>query len=282
MDDNLQKLQKIIAKTFRKAKRWYLAYILWQFIILAFAVSAIFIEINVNFSAFIAFLGVFATEFIRWRSDWWKSEGERAKRKWEITDGFGTDLIGKEIADWLAARSRNFLADVSDSEIRGSLFDSSKPPGPRRAVENTQESAWWSCHLSRRMAIYLILILLLVLASAFLGLTVCISMLRATKVAQSGAIVQNVGGIICVALVFVFSLNLVRLLAEFWGFWSASISILNRCSELLKLANISDREALSVAHDYQTARNSAPLLPTVVWKIHGAHLREQWENFKPK
>lgn len=282
MDENLQKLRKIVAKTFRKAKHLYLAYVIWQITILFLAVISIFTELKPNLSAMIAFASVLVAEFIRWRSDFWKSEGERTKRKWEITDGLGTPLEGEDIADWLAARSKNFLNDVSASEIQGSLFDSLLPVGSRRAVENTQESAWWSMHLSRRIVIYLILLLVFVLIVAFVGLAVSISMLKTTQVQQSGATVQNVGGIICAVLVFVFSLNLVRLLADFWGFWSESKDVLKRCSDLLKSTNIADRDALCVLHDYQTARNAAPLLPTFVWKCHGDHLRKQWENFRPK
>jgi len=282
MKENLLKLQKIVAKTFRKAKHWYLAYVSWQFIVLLFAVISIFTELNPNLSAMIAFIGVLAAECIRWRSDWWKSEGERAKRKWEITDGFGTALQGKDIADWLAARSRNFLNDVADNEIRGSLFDSVQSEGPRRAIENTQESAWWSSHLSRRMVIYLVLLLIFVLIVAFAALTVSIGTLKAANVQQSGATVHHVGGIICAVLVFVFSINVVRLLADFWGFKTESSDILRRCDELLKMSEISVRDAMCVLHDYQTARNAAPLLPTFVWKRHGNHLREQWEHFRPK
>lgn len=282
MDEKLQKLRKIVAKTFRKAKRWYLAYVVWQFIVLSFAVTSIFSALNANLSAMIAFVGVFAAEFIRWRSDWWKSEGERAKRKWELTDGLGTVIEAKEIADWLTARSKKFLDDVAASEIQGSLFDSIQPEGPRRLIENTQESAWWSSHLSRRMVIYLIFLLVFVLAIAFAGLTVSIGTLKAIKVEQSGAAVQNVGGIICAVLVFVFSINIVRLLADFWGFWSESTIILKRCESLLELPEIELKAALCLIHNYQTARNAAPLLPTLVWKLNGDHFREQWEDFKPK
>jgi hypothetical protein len=282
MNENLQKLRKIVAKTFRRAKHWYLAYVIWQFAILLLAVVSIFTELSPNLSAMIAFVCVLAAEFIRWRSDCWKSEGERAKRKWEITDGLGTVLEGREIADWLAARPRNFLNDVSGDEIQGSLFDSGQPKGPRRAIENTQESAWWSRHLSRRMVIYLVFLLLFVLIIAFAGLTISIGTLKASNVQQSGATVQNIGGIICAVLVFVFSINLVRLLADFWGFSSESTDILRRCAELLRSPDITDRDALCVLHDYQTARNAAPLIPTLVWKCHGDHLREQWEQFRPK
>jgi hypothetical protein len=281
MDENLQKLRKIVAKTFRKAKRWYLAYVIWQLAILSLAVISIFSKLNPNLSAMIAFASVLVAEFIRWRSDFWKSEGERAKRKWEITDGLGTALDGKDIADWLAARSKNFLNDVSANEIQGSLFNSVQPVGPRRAVENTQESAWWSRHLSRRMVIYLVLLLVFVLIVAFVGLAVSISSLKATQVVQSGATVQNVGGIICVVLVCVFSINLVRLVADFLGFSSECTDILRRCGELLKSSGIEVRDAMCVLHDYQTARNAAPLMPTFVWKRHGDHLREQWEHFRP-
>lgn len=282
MDENLQRLRKIVAKTFRKAKRWYLAYVIWQVAVLVFAVSSLFAEINPNLSAMIAFVGVLAAECIRWRSDYWKSEGERSKRKWEITDGFGTALDSKDIADWLAGKSRHFLNDVVATEMQGSLFDSTQPTGPRRAVENAQESAWWSRHLGRKMVFYLGVLLALVLIGAFVSLTVSIGTLKTASIKQSGAAVQNVGGIICAALAFVFSINLVRLFADFFGFSLEATDILRRCGELLKSSEITDREALSVVHDYQVARNAAPLLPTFVWKRHGEHLREQWETFRPK
>src|ERR1017187_8066354 len=51
MDENLQKLRKIVAKTFRKAKHWYLAYLIWEWIVLFFAVTSIFSEWSPNLSA---------------------------------------------------------------------------------------------------------------------------------------------------------------------------------------------------------------------------------------
>jgi hypothetical protein len=282
MNENLLKLQKILAKSFRKAKRLYFAYLMCQFVILIFAIISIFLEISPNLTAGIAFLGVLASECVRWRSDYWKSEGETAKRSLELADGLGTALDGGDIADWLAAKPKGFLDDVATNEIMGSEFDSTQPVGPRRTLENTQESAWWSKHESRSMTVYLGGILIMVLVAAFISLAVSIGTLNAANVRQTGALVQNVGGIICSTLVFVFSVNLIRLLAEFWTFASRSEDILRRSGELLKLATPSEREALSMLHDYQIARNSAPLLPTRVWKLRGSHLREQWNSFRPK
>ena len=281
MTTDLQKLRKIIAKTFRKAKQWYLAYLVSQFVILLAGVVSIFVAISPNLSAMIAFLGVLAIEVVRWRSDCWKSEGESVKRKWEIADGFGTPLDCKEIADWLAARPKGFLDDVASEELSGSDFNSVQPPGVRRALENTEESAWWSKHESRMMFFYLSVILVCAVVVAFVALTTSIAALKSGNVQQSGAVVQNVGGIICSVLVFIFSINLIRLLTDFCAFARKAEEVLEKCSQSLKSANISEREALSILHDYQSARNSAPLLPTFVWKRHGDHWREQWLHFRP-
>ena len=282
MNDDLLKLQQIIAKTFRKAKRWYVGYLLCQLLVLAFAVVSIFAQMNPNLSALIAFLGVLATECIRWRSDAWKSEAESAKRKWEVADGLGVVVDGSYIADWLAAKPKGFLRDVTTIEIQGSEFDSTRPVGALRAVENTLESAWWSRHLSRRMAVYLSFILMVVIVAALIALVFSIAALKSATVQQSGAVVQNVGGILCSVLVFVFSINVVRLLAEFLAFATEAKEVLGRCAELLKTSAVTERDALAVIHEYQTARNSAPLLPTFVWIFHGKHLREQWAHFRPQ
>ena len=204
MNNNLHKLKKISAKTFRKAKRWYLGYILCQFGVLIFAVLSIFSDLGANKSAVIALLGVLATEFIRWRSDFWKSHGEWAKRKLEIADGLGISVDSKDIADWLAMQSKGFLDDVSNEETQGSEFDSAESPGAKRLVENTQESAWWSKHLSRRMVGYLVVILVLIVFTAISALTISISALKSADVKQSGVVVQNVGGIICSVLRWLF------------------------------------------------------------------------------
>jgi hypothetical protein len=282
MNDDLLKLHQIVAKTFRKAKRWYAGYLFCQLVVLTFAVASIFAQVNPNLSALIAFLGVLATECVRWRSDLWKSEGESAKRKWEAADGLGVAVDSSYIADWLAAKPKGFLDDVATVEIQGSEFDSNRPAGALRAVENTLESAWWSKHLSRRMVVYLSFILLVVVAAALIALTFSIAALKSATVQQSGAVVQNVGGILCAVLVFVFSINVVRLLADFLAFTAEAKEILWRCTERVKSPSVTEREALAVMHDYQTARNAAPLLPTFVWKIHGKHLREQWAYYRPQ
>ena len=282
MNDAVEKLHKIGSKSLRKAKQWYLGYFFGQIAVLAFAIIAILLNLNPNLSAVFAFIALLAIECLRWRSDYWKAEGDAAKRRLEVTDGLGLPVDVAQVADWMAGQSRGFLDDVTSDETKGSVFDSETAPGPRRLVENTQESAWWSKHLSRLMAVYLGFTIAAVLFGVFCALTASIAGLNASSVPQSGALVQNVGGIVCSVLMFVFSVNLVRLLVEFCNFFSGTKSILVRCETNLKLQEIEERFALQLLHDYQIERSLAPLLPTFIWKIHGDHLREQWTHFRPK
>jgi hypothetical protein len=280
--DNFQILKSITVKALGRAKEWYRAYLIAQVAVLGFAILSIFAELNPNLSALIAFTCVLLTEMLRWRSDYWKTEGESAKRRWELASGFGVPVDNQYIADWLAARPRGFIDRVMAPQIEGLNFESTHPPGCVRTIENTQESAWWSKHESRRLTAYLSCLLLAVLVSAFTALTISIARLQAQHVAQSGASLQNVGGVICAVLMFVISVNLLRLIVEFSTFSASAERILQRCHDLLHEPAPTEREVLSLLHDYQTARHSAPLLPTLIWKLHRKHLSEQWSIFRPR
>lgn len=280
MDEEIQRLKRVVAKTFRKAKRWYLFYILSQLGVLAVAVASVLIELPTLVSVVIAFVGVLVTECVRWRSDWWKGEGDSAKRRWELADGLGMAIDDGTIADWLAARPAGFLDDVSDDELSGSAFDSEEPPKPRRLVENTEESAWWSKHESRLMAWYLGAALAILLTAIFTALTTSISRLQSGSVAADPKAAQTIGAIICIVLTFVFSINIVRLLVEFIMFYHSSKATTQRCRQLLHSGKTAERDALLVLFDYQISRNNAALLPTLIWKIHGPHLRAEWKRFR--
>jgi len=279
MTDDLLKLRKIISKTFRKAKRWYSAYLLFQFAVLIFAVISIFVELNPNLSAVIAFLAVLATETVRWRSDCWKSEGEAALRKWEMADGLGVAVDRTYIADWLAAKPKGFLADVIDTDVQGSEFDSgpnawAAPRGKKHAgvcmVEQAPQQPHgrlFECRFTSDNC------------GRLHRVDPCIASLKNASAQPSITVVQNVGESSARSH-FCFFDNIVRLLMEFWTFAAEAKEILNRCAGLLGKSELAERDALSVLHDYQTARSSAPLLPTFVWKFHCNHLREQWADFR--
>jgi hypothetical protein len=279
-DQAVLRLQQIVAKTLRKAKHWYLGYVICQLLVLAFAIVTVFADLDPRFIAVCAFVAILAIECIRWRSDFWKAEGESFKRRWEIADGFGGPPDASAVADWLAARPRDFLADVCSKELTGSVFDSHLPPGPERVIENTEESGWWSKHESRLVIWYLSIALVLLLIGVFVALTISIAGLSDTNAVLTRITAQNVGAIICAVLTFVFSLNLVRLLASFISLFVSTKTIVERCRGLRKNHIADERTSLLLLFDYQTARGEAPLIPTFIWEIHGKHLRNEWRHYR--
>jgi hypothetical protein len=190
--------------------------------------------------------------------------------------------IDGTVADWLALRPASFLDEVTDEELSGSDFDSDQPPGPARLVESTQESAWWSKHESRRIAWYLGVGLAVILTAIFFALTAIISRLQAGTPESNAAAAQLVGAVICVVLAFVFSINVVRLLVEFVMFYHSSKAVAERSAHMLEKGTPDQREALLLVFDYQISRSNSPMLPTFIWKIHGSHLRREWQRFRQR
>jgi ABC-type multidrug transport system fused ATPase/permease subunit len=282
MQNDIDRLKRIIAKTLRRAKQWYFGYVICQVLVLALTIVAVLANFDPRVSAVLAFVAILGTECIRWRSDFWKSQGEFAKRRWEVADGLGKAVDNVTVADWLAAKPHAFLDDVNDRELAGSTFGSNLPPGPDRVIENTEESAWWSKHESRLMIWYLSAALVVLLIGVFVALSISIGGLSDTNAATTRAIAQNVGAVICAVLTFVFSINVVRLLASFVAFFVSAKTIVERCRELLRRGRVDERTSLLLLFDYQTARDAAPLLPTFIWKIHGDHLRNEWHHYRSK
>ena len=130
MHEDLLKLNKVCGKAYRKAKRWYWGYVGWQIAACIFAISSLGFEYGATTSALITLLGIIASEFCRWRSDEWKAGGDWSKGRLEAVDGLGARVDKEELRDWLADCPVNFLDDISDDEIRGSVFASKQPPGP--------------------------------------------------------------------------------------------------------------------------------------------------------
>jgi len=279
MNEDLLKLNKICGKAYRKAKNWYQRYVGCQIMALFFAISTFGFDYGAKISALITLFGVFASEFCRWRSDVWKSNSDWAKGRLEVVDGFGVSVDKEELRDWLADCPENFLDDVTDDEIRGSEFASKEPPGPRRAVENTRESAWWSKFLARKMILYLSLLLLFFLVGGFFALMICICELKSADAKQGLSVVQTVGCIICSVWAFILSINALRLIFDYFSFAREADEILHRCKMLLKSGNLSVQEASATMHDYQTARSARPLMPTFVWRWHKKHLNHLWKEF---
>ena len=96
---------------------------------------------------------------------------------------------------------------------------------------------------------------------------------------HNAATIELVGSVICSVWAFIFSINVLRLVFDYHIFGREAGEIVNRCGVILKSHDVNERETRDIMHDYQTARCMAPLIPTIIWKLHRDHLNEHWAEF---
>jgi hypothetical protein len=104
--------------------------------------------------------------------------------------------------------------------------------------------------------------------------------LKSLEANHNVAIVQLVGSVICSVWAFIFSINVFRLIFEYHIFARESGVIVNRSGTMIKSKTVNEREAYELMYDYQTARCMAPLIPSLIWKLHHDHLSERWAEFQ--
>jgi hypothetical protein len=95
-------------------------------------------------------------------------------------------------------------------------------------------------------------------------------------VASSGPFAyQVVGTVVCGALTFLISINLFRYCLELFQF-SQSASEAVRKSEEMAAKEEDVAKTQSLLFEYQLARQSAPMIPTVIWKWNHEWLNRLW------
>ena len=139
-----ERLARFVTNAFKQAKWWAVFVICVQVMIFVLAVASTLLPAYAPAIGLLSLLIVFASPYINWISSRTKSAAEGAKRQHELLDGFD---IAPSVT-FLRDQAVRFRKGVSDQELallsEGIRFESQENRGPRRAMENLQESAWFS------------------------------------------------------------------------------------------------------------------------------------------
>ncbi len=259
---------------FELAKRWMIAAISSKILIFLFGLLSIFLPIIPSYAPFIITLFSIASDLFTWRSDMIKGTSEALLRKLDYWDSFGWAMSKAEMSDILM-RSPTNLYKLAPNQIVGEEYFASKEGiGAKRAMENIQESAWWSKHLSERMGQYCFAATCILIAVLF-----CVLLLSVQTVSSSNTL-ANIGRVVTSALMLVFSLGLFRFVVNYYGFSRKSNQIEEKIEHSIKSQTLDDIEAIKVMQEYHIARASAPLIPSWVWKQMRNDLNEMWKNYR--
>jgi hypothetical protein len=270
MDNDYQKAASVSHHCLASAKFWFYTSLSLKAAIFVLGAGTVFFSFFPEVTPFLVAILSVVSEISRWRSDDFKGTGEKTKRQLEEHDGFGWSISKSDLADVMAECPKRFLATLSHEQLAGSVFASDTGKGPKRAVENLRESAWWSKHLAKTTATGLKWIILILFIGAIFALLVSI------RTVADRAVLANIAKVVTSTLVLGFSLGLLRLLQSYIVFSQKAGDAEQKAERLLK-EEVEVVDALRALGSYQMARASAPLLPTFVWKLNKERLNNIWD-----
>ncbi|MEG3909625.1 hypothetical protein QT979_17430 [Microcoleus sp. w2-18bC1] len=270
-NDDLQPLSQAY---FELAKKWWWLSISCKFFVFLVGLTSALLVIFPIYAPFLAAILEIASEISLWRSDTIKDIAEALRRKLDARDSFGWSISNTELSD-LYIKTPDSLHKLAPRETQGeNYFASQRPLGEKKALENIQESAWWSKHLSEKMFQYCLVISLSLFVIVLGSLIICIQTLS-----NRDALI-NIGRIVTSSLMLFFVLGLFRRVIGYYEFSQKASQIESRIEVLLNTQNVTESDAIKIMHEYQLARSSSPLIPSFIWKQMRGKLNIMWTKYR--
>lgn len=259
---------------FTLAKRWARFSFICKLAGFLVGVLTVLLPLVPAYVPVLVFMLAMIADWLAWRSDTNKGTAEALLRKLDGRDSFGWPISRAELSDLLMRSPSKVDKLVVAKALSEEYFASEEPPGTLRALENLQESAWWSKHLSERMRSYYLAGTCLLVGIAVLVLLVSIQTIDDKQTLSS------LGRIVTSVLTLVFSLNLFRSVLGYHNFSVKAGQIEKSTENLLASQGVQESEVIKLMSEYQLARASAPLLPTWLWNRMEDELNATWKQYR--
>lgn len=213
-------------------------------------------------------------ELCAYRSDAIKSDAQKFRRKLDLQDGFGWQIPSTDRSDLLVRCSSWVKNRARTHEVTEPYFAATDPPGPRRALKNLCESAWWTKHLAQRMATYCWTIMVIGVTGSFITLIIA---LQATS---THTVQVNVAKFVTAFLMFFLSLGVVKVALGYSSLSKNSESSERGADRALQSAIPEELDAFKAVYDYHLNRAAGPLLPTWLWNLRKDELNQTWQEHR--
>jgi hypothetical protein len=220
--------------------------------------------------AFLAAGLVITSGALLWRSNRLRDTAEGMLRKFELNKGLGWAISARELSDILASAPGS-VKKAARSAAPETYFTDTTGASPTKLLKNLEESAWWTKQLAKRMTVYTAAV------SIVVGVIASFTLIVALESALSQNIADSIAKATISVIVFVFSGGYVKLAFDYNLLAQEADRAEDRACELLK-SSPDEGEAIKALHDYQIARVTAPLIPTLVWKISQKELKSLWDE----
>lgn len=208
------------------------------------------------------------------RSDTLKGMGQGVRRKLDLQDSFGWDILKTEFSDLLVECPRSVKVRALRHDTTEPYFASTAPAGPTRALHNVTESAWWTKHLAGTMARHCTVALVLGVIGALVVLIIALLTFREHTVQVSTA------RIVTGFLILLLSTGLIKFILGYNSLAKqASKSEATAC-RLLQAQRPEQLDAFRVMCEYHISRATGPIIPTWIWRHRKNELNRIWATHR--
>jgi len=266
-------IEKLMQAQFDAAKFWQLASTFCNFIVMVLSILVIFTDKWHTFLLISTLLVTLLGILFLWHSIGLRAVAEDILRKLEMYNGFGWEITSKEILDLRASSSKSVKKAAYSSDSY-KYFASTETVGAERALQNLEESAWWTKHQSRKMAFYSSG------AGAFLLLLVIIGLVSITQNPLPKDKMQKIGEVAVVIILFIGATGYMRRALEYRTFSLQAAEADSTANDILGTDTVSEIDAIKLLHDYQVNRAISPLLPSWLWALEKKNLNKLWAEHK--
>jgi hypothetical protein len=275
-DVNIRDCARALDNALRtSAQRWSNAALFFKLAVFILGTVSVSLSLLPEVSAVVVLVLTGLSGFCRLKSNDIRGKWESLHRALDASDSFGWPLSIAELSDLLLESPRKLRQTLS-AEDTVKYFGSARPTGAVRAVENMQESAWWSKHLAKRTAtIYLS-------ATCALTTTCIVMALLSIETAKNYDLLSNIGRIATALLMLIFSLDLINLSFDYSKFSQRAHAVEERAESLLSAGQIEIVQAIKLMNEYHLARAAAPMVPDFVYGQMRNDLNELWDNYRAR
>jgi hypothetical protein len=210
--------------------------------------------------------------FSQWWSDNAKNNSEWLLRQFEMWDGMGWPIDEVQLSYLLSGLPVD-VRDRIDDGSDGKYFDSKKKTSARRMADNIRQSAFYTRCQARFIAGAILAVGVLVI-----GVTFVLAILAFQNLRSNGGL--EIAYILMTIFQIVVGTNYLRFAMDYWQFAPVAGRIEERAEALARNKATSEVEAIRLAHDYQIARASLPLIPEWVWKVKQDEINALWMKLR--
>jgi hypothetical protein len=274
-EKNRQNLRNACDYLFKITKKWW--GISWALKILTFLLglaaifltdTSIYVPIGVVVVSYISeALNIYASDY--------RGQAESLSRKIDLRNSFNWKIKDTEIAD-VMQRLPDSFDDISTTEEDDVYFTSSEGTGWKRAMQNLQESAWYTKNLAKKMKLYCFIGSVSIPSVCLVSLLLIILNKNVTE-QQTFAV-----RITTATLLLLVSSGLLQFTKSYDNLIKKAEAAETQATNLLESTKDETFPAIRAFNEYHLAKALAPPLPDWLWNRNEEKLNKNWGKFVAK